>query len=75
MKKPGYLLESHWYMDAHKKFNDTQLVIVNICTISLTRIVTASLTTPAIVTVTALVAETRIYSVKTCNKIILHENF
>lgn len=31
-----------------------------------TKIVTASLTTPAIVTVTALVAEMRIYSVKTC---------
>lgn len=33
-----------------------------------TRMVTASLTTPAIVTVTALVTETSTYSVKTCNK-------
>lgn len=32
-----------------------------------TKIVTASFTIPAIVTVTALVVETRIYSVKTCN--------
>lgn len=31
--------------------------------------VTASLTTPAIVTVTALVTETKIYSVNTCKKI------
>lgn len=30
--------------------------------------VTASLTTPAIVTVTALVTEIRTYSVNTCNK-------
>lgn len=35
--------------------------------------VTASLTTPAIVTVTALVTETRIYSVKTWNKILTSE--
>lgn len=34
----------------------------------LTNIVTASFTTPATVTVTALVTETRIYSVNTCNK-------
>lgn len=33
-----------------------------------TTIVTASLTTPAIVTVTALVIDTRMYSVKTCNR-------
>lgn len=33
-----------------------------------TTIVTASLTTPAIVTVTALVTETRMYSVNTCEK-------
>lgn len=33
-----------------------------------TKIVTASFTTPAIVTVTALVTEMRIYSVNTCNK-------
>lgn len=32
-----------------------------------TKIVTASFTTPAIVTVTALVTDTRIYSVSTCN--------
>jgi len=34
-----------------------------------TNMVTASLTTPAIVTVTALVTETRTYSVSTCKKI------
>ena len=33
-----------------------------------TKIVTASLTTPAIVTVTALVTEMRMYSVKTCKR-------
>lgn len=33
-----------------------------------TDIVTTSLTTPAIVTVTALVTETRMYSVNTCKK-------
>ena len=33
-----------------------------------TNMVTASLTTPAIVTVTALVTETRTYSVNTCKK-------
>lgn len=33
-----------------------------------TTIVTASLTTPAIVTVTALVTETSMYSVNTCEK-------
>jgi glycine cleavage system protein P-like pyridoxal-binding family len=34
-----------------------------------TNMVTASLTTPAIVTVTALVTETKTYSVSTCEKI------